>query len=54
MQVLTQALSQVPQYGVPEFTERGDIIIRRLNPRAETPRPAPRPRPPADTHELST
>ncbi len=54
MHALAQAISQVPQYGVPEFTDRGDIIIRRLNPRSATPRPAPRPRPPVDMHELST
>ena len=54
LQALGQALSAVP-YAMPEVNERGDIIIRRVEPRAEVPRPVPRqrPRPPADD-ETST
>jgi hypothetical protein len=52
LQALGQALSAVP-YAMPEVNERGDIIIRRIPPRAETPRPLPRPRPQSED-EAST
>lgn len=41
MRALTLVIQNLPQYALPELNERGDIIIRRLNPRAETPRRAP-------------
>jgi hypothetical protein len=39
MRALSLAIENLPQYGLPELSENGDIIIRRLNPRAEKPRP---------------
>jgi hypothetical protein len=39
MRALSLAIENLPQYSAPEFNENGDIIIRRLNPRAEQPRP---------------
>jgi hypothetical protein len=39
MRALSLAIENLPQYAAPEFNENGDIIIRRLNPRAEKPRP---------------
>jgi hypothetical protein len=41
MRALSLAIENLPQYAPPEFNENGDIIIRRLNPRAEKPRPPP-------------
>lgn len=38
MRALSLAIENLPQYAPPEFNENGDIIIRRLNPRAEKPR----------------
>lgn len=38
MRALSLAIENLPQYAPPEFNENGDIIIRRLNPRAERPR----------------
>jgi hypothetical protein len=35
------AIENLPQYAMPELNENGDIIIRRLNPRAEKPRTKP-------------
>lgn len=32
MQALTLVIENLPQYAMPEINERGDIIIRRLNP----------------------
>ena len=40
-------LREIPRYDVPEVTEDGDIIIRRLPPPEDEP-PAPRPPPPTD------
>jgi hypothetical protein len=39
MRALSTAIQNLPQYAAPEVNERGDIIIRRLNPRAEQPSP---------------
>jgi hypothetical protein len=39
MRALSLAIENLPQYAPPEFNENGDIIIRRINPRAEKPRP---------------
>jgi len=39
MRALSLAIENLPQYALPELNENGDIIIRRLNPRAEKPRP---------------
>jgi hypothetical protein len=39
MRALSLAIENLPQYAMPELNENGDIIIRRLNPRAEKPRP---------------
>jgi hypothetical protein len=39
MRALTLVIENLPQYAAPEFNENGDIIIRRLNPRAEKLRP---------------
>ena len=41
MRALSLAIENLPQYAMPELNENGDIIIRRLNPRAEKPRPKP-------------
>lgn len=38
MRALSLVIENLPQYALPEMNERGDIIIRRLNPRAEQPR----------------
>ena len=37
MRALSLVIENLPQYAMPEINERGDIIIRRLNPRAEQP-----------------
>jgi hypothetical protein len=37
MQALSMAIQNLPQYEMPRLNERGDIIIRRINP------PAPKP-----------
>jgi len=39
MRALSLAIENLPQYAMPELNDNGDIIIRRLNPRAEKPRP---------------
>jgi hypothetical protein len=39
MRALSLAIENLPQYAMPELNENGDIIIRRVNPRAEKPRP---------------
>jgi hypothetical protein len=39
MRALSLVIENLPQYAMPELNENGDIIIRRLNPRAEKPRP---------------
>ena len=39
--VLELILQSIPQYAAPEVLENGDIIIRRLHPKPETPAPAP-------------
>ena len=41
VRALSLVIQNLPQYAMPEINERGDIIIRRLNPRAESPRRAP-------------
>jgi hypothetical protein len=41
MRALSMAIENLPQYAMPELNENGDIIIRRLNPRAEKPRTKP-------------
>ena len=41
MRALSLAIENLPQYAMPELNENGDIIIRRLNPRATKPRPKP-------------
>ena len=41
MRALSLAIENLPQYAMPELNENGDIIIRRLNPRAEKPRAKP-------------
>jgi hypothetical protein len=41
MRALSIVIENLPQYALPEMNERGDIIIRRLNPRAEQPRRTP-------------
>jgi hypothetical protein len=38
MRALSLAIENLPQYALPELNENGDIIIRRLNPRADKPR----------------
>jgi hypothetical protein len=51
MRALAAALAQFPSYAMPEINERGDIIIRRLDP----PAPArPRPAPPSREGETRT
>jgi hypothetical protein len=40
MRALTLAIQNLPQYEMPIVNERGDIIIRRINP------PPPKPAPP--------
>ncbi|HEX2115258.1 MAG TPA: hypothetical protein VHM01_12705 [Alphaproteobacteria bacterium] len=50
MRALSLAIENLPQYALPELNENGDIIIRRLNPRAEKPRP----RPPENPDETRT
>ncbi len=32
MQALSMAIQNLPQYEMPQLNERGDIIIRRINP----------------------
>ncbi len=39
--VLELILQSIPQYAAPEILENGDIIIRRIHPKPETPAPAP-------------
>jgi hypothetical protein len=39
MRALSLAIENLPQYAMPELNENGDIVIRRINPRAEKPRP---------------
>ena len=39
--VLELILRSIPQYAAPEVLENGDIIIRRIHPKPETPAPAP-------------
>jgi hypothetical protein len=39
MRALSLAIENLPHYAMPELNENGDIIIRRVNPRAEKPRP---------------
>lgn len=39
MRALQLAIDNLPQYAAPELNDNGDIIIRRLNPRADKPRP---------------
>lgn len=43
MRALSGIIENLPQYAMPEMNERGDIIIRRINPRAEKPRPSESP-----------
>jgi hypothetical protein len=43
MRALAGVIQNLPQYAMPEMNERGDIIIRRINPRAEKPRPPENP-----------
>ena len=45
---MQQMLEQVPQYGLPEMTENGDIILRRKRDEAP-PAPAPRREDPRDS-----
>lgn len=51
LRALSRAIDNLPQYAVPELNENGDIIIRRINPRAEKPRP---PRAPDNPDETRT
>jgi hypothetical protein len=44
MQALSMAIQNLPQYEMPRLNERGDIIIRRINP----PAPKPSDKPPSD------
>ncbi len=39
--LLELILRSIPQYAAPEVLENGDIIIRRIHPKPETPAPAP-------------
>ena len=39
--VLELILRSIPQYAAPEVLDNGDIIIRRIHPKPETPAPAP-------------
>ena len=41
MQALALAIQNLPQYEMPRLNERGDIIIRRINPPAPKPNAAP-------------
>jgi len=41
MRALELMLLQIPQYEMPEFNERGDIIIRRKNPPQASPEETP-------------
>jgi len=52
LQAMREALAAVP-YAMPEINGQGDIIIRRLPPRPETPRPSPRRAPPSNPDETS-
>ena len=52
LQAMREGLAAVP-YAMPEVNERGDIIIRRLPPRPDAPRPPPR-RAPSSPDETST
>jgi len=52
LQAMREALAAVP-YAMPEVNERGDIIIRRLPPRPDAPRPPTR-RTPSGPDETST
>ena len=51
LRALSRAIENLPQYAMPELNENGDIIIRRVNPRAEKPSP---PRAPANPDETRT
>jgi hypothetical protein len=42
MQALALAIQNLPQYEMPRLNERGDIIIRRVNPPAPKPSDVPR------------
>jgi hypothetical protein len=42
MQALSLAIQNFPQYEMPRLNERGDIIIRRVNPPAPKPSEVPR------------
>ncbi len=39
--LLELILRSIPQYAAPEVLENGDIIIRRIHPKPETPAPVP-------------
>ena len=39
MKALRLFIDEIPQYAAPEINERGDIIIRRLNPDKKPPEP---------------
>jgi hypothetical protein len=52
LQAMREALAAVP-YAMPEINGQGDIIIRRLPPRPDAPRPPPR-RAPSDPDQTST
>jgi len=45
LKALEQTIKAFPQYEMPRVTERGDIIIRRVNPAQPAP---PRPTPPGE------
>ncbi len=51
MQAFDSFVRTVPLYALPEITEEGDIIIRRLPPR-ERPETAPRPAPRIENREI--
>jgi hypothetical protein len=51
MRALSLAIENLPQYAMPELNENGDIVIRRINPRAEKPKP---PRAPGNPDETRT
>lgn len=52
LQALQQVLRNLPQYDMPRLNERGDIIIKRLNPPPQKP-PAAKPPSPSG-NELRT
>ena len=51
MRALDGFVRSIPQYAVPEITEDGDIIIRRLPPRTR-PEPKPHKRPNLENREI--